>query len=143
MTLVRRYAERPESEWGPLFQTVLQSRIGDWHRRAAVRKRLHAWLSFGAIDDEEDEADPLHQLPDPQAPDPFRRVADGQAMERLEQALHALPLRQQQAFLLRAWEGLDVSETAQAMGCGEGSVKTHYFRALQTVREQLGDHWSA
>lgn len=138
MTLVRKYSAKPEAEWGALFQTILQSRIRDWYRRSSVRNRLRSWLHH----DDDDDMDPLDALPDQQGKNPEQRLHLDDATDALNTALHALPLRQQQAFLLRNWEGLDVAHTAQAMGCSEGSVKTHYSRAVHSLRATLEDHWS-
>jgi RNA polymerase sigma-70 factor (ECF subfamily) len=137
LKLVDRYRNRPEKEWGPLFHCILQSRIRDWYRRTRVRNRLREW--FGAIPDEED--DPLDQYPDVHAVPADEELRRKRACQALHVALRTLPLRQQQAFLLRAWEELDVAQTAAAMGCSEGSVKTHFFRAVQALRKRLGDHW--
>ncbi len=135
--LVRRYRDRGDSEWGPLFHRILQTRILDWYRRGRVR---HKWLAWLAPHDNEDE-DPLASLPDAGARRPEDLLGNARAGEALESALRNLPLRQQQAFLLRTWEGLDVAATASAMGCSEGSVKTHYSRAVHTLRDLLEDHW--
>lgn len=134
---VRRYAHRPRKEWNVLFYRILKSRITDWHRRTTVRKRFLSWLGWGG--DKEEDEDPLQSLPDPQASTPQDKVLRQEQAMALEKAIRALPLRQQQAFLLRAWEGLDVAETAHIMGCSEGSAKTHYFRALNNLRRQLED----
>ena len=139
LQLVRSYADRGEQEWGPLFHTILQSRISDWRRRAKVRNRFRVW--FGGKGDEDDDRDPLQNLPDGRSPDPSTQLRDKQAMTQLEAALRQLPWRQQQAFVLRVWEGLDVAQTARAMGCSEGSVKTHYSRAVHALREQLGEYF--
>jgi len=138
LKLVQRYGMREEAEWGPLFHTILQSRIRDWYRRRKVRNRWRQW--FGPGQDEDDKEDPIQTVADQNQLPSDERMALKQATAALDQALRTLPLRQQQAFLLRAWEELDVSQTARAMGCSEGSVKTHYFRAVQTLRKVLGDH---
>jgi RNA polymerase sigma-70 factor (ECF subfamily) len=135
MKLVQSYAARPVEEWRPLFYRILANRIRDMQRRRTVRGRIMAWLP-GVEDD--DEFDPIAQAPSP-GPDPARRLELDEAIGVLETAVAALPPRQQQAFLLRNFEGLDVNETASAMGCSEGSVKTHYFRALSSLRAKLGE----
>lgn len=135
--LVEKYAHKPESEWTPLFYRILNSRIYDWHRRNKVRNRHRQWLKPANDSDE----DPIQGLADPRLQTPETETQTGNSMEKLQEALHELPLRQQQAFLLRAWEGLDVRQTAAAMECAEGSVKTHYSRAIHKLRDQLGEHW--
>jgi RNA polymerase sigma-70 factor (ECF subfamily) len=137
LQLARAYSNRPAEEWKPLFYRILENRIRDMQRRRTVRGRVIAWLPFRG-DDEEDEPDPIAQAPSADLP-PVRKLEIDEAIQALERALADLPRRQQQVFLLRTLEGLDVAETAVAMGCSEGSVKTHYFRALQALREQLGE----
>ncbi|HXO15857.1 MAG TPA: RNA polymerase sigma factor [Steroidobacteraceae bacterium] len=137
LQLVRAYADRPAEQWKPLFYRILENRIRDMQRRRTVRGRVIGWLPFRG-DEDDDEPDPIAQAPSPE-PQPPRRLELDQAVAALEKALGELPGRQRQAFLLRALEGLDVAETAAAMGCSQGSVKTHYFRALQALRAQLGE----
>jgi RNA polymerase sigma-70 factor (ECF subfamily) len=135
LKLVQRYAAKDASEWPALFHRILQSRIRDWYRRAAIRNRLRVWFGSG----DEDDDDPLQNQPDPHGQGPLQQLQNTRFGSELEQALNALPNRQQQAFLLRAWEGLSVEETAQAMGCSAGSVKTHYSRAIKVLRQRLED----
>jgi len=141
LQLARAYGARPAEEWKPLFYRILENRIRDVQRRRQVRGRVMAWLPFRRGDDEDDLPDPVEQAPSP-GPTPGRRLELDEAMQALDKAVQALPNRQRQAFLLRCLEGLDVAQTAAAMGCSEGSVKTHYFRALQALRAELGDFWS-
>jgi RNA polymerase sigma-70 factor (ECF subfamily) len=138
--LVRNYSQRPAEEWAPLFYRILQSRIRDWQRRSMVRNRWRAWLHPVHNADEE-EPDVWQDIADPSAKTPAETMALKNSTQALEKALHALPLRQREAFLLRVWEGLDVAHTASAMGCSEGSVKTHYSRAVHSLRDLLEDHW--
>lgn len=135
--LVEKYAGRAPTEWTPLFYRILNSRINDWHRRNKVRNRFRRWLGG----DPEEGEDPIQTAADEFGDRPEKTAQLDASMGRLVQALTILPPRQQQAFMLRAWEGLDVKQTAAAMSCAEGSVKTHYSRAIHFLRKQLGDHW--
>ncbi len=140
LKLARHYAQRPSAEWRPLFYRILENGIRDVQRRRTVRKRFMAWLPGPKEDPEGEAQDPLERVADA-APDVPDRLMQNQALERLETCLRALPARQREAFTLRNFEGMDVAETAAAMGCSEGSVKTHYSRAVHALREQLGDVW--
>ncbi len=128
------YRDRPEAEWTPLFWSILRRQVTDRHRRATVRRRVLAVL--GRADDDRD--DPLEMLPDP-GQDPAARHADAEAWSALGSALRRLPRRQREAYLLRELQGLDVAQAAAAMGCSEGSVKTHLSRAMTALRTHLED----
>ena len=140
LQLTRAYADRPAEEWRPLFYRILENRIRDMQRRRTVRARIMAWLPAKRDEEDEDGFDPINQAPSEEVAPP-RRLELDEAMTALEEALHDLPNRQRQAFLLRNLEGMDVAQVATAMGCSEGSVKTHYSRAVHTLREQLGEVW--
>lgn len=133
--LVRSYANRPADEWQPLFFRILKNRIIDHQRRGNVRRRVMVW--FGGKAEDDDYLDPVARAPGPATEEPDRQVSNTESMAALERAVKTLPERQQQAFLLRTVQELDVKETAKIMGCSEGSVKTHLSRALAKLREEL------
>jgi RNA polymerase sigma-70 factor (ECF subfamily) len=136
LSFVKKYSTRPETEWKPIFFKILQNRIRDWYRKEYMRRRWFAWLPAAKSDKDKDCANPIDCFPD-RGNNPAETAAEGQSMAALDAALRELPLRQQQVFLLRAWEGLSVEETARAMKCSAGSVKTHYSRAVHSLRKKL------
>ncbi len=133
MTLARKYAGKSPAEWRPLFFRMLQNRITDWHRSSMRYRRLFGWLA----PDPEDDQDPIENAPGAEQDRPEHQLRMDGAREQIVDAVAALPDRQRQAFMLRAWEGLDVAGTAEVMGCSQGSVKTHYSRAVHTLRDAL------
>jgi len=139
--LVRKYAEKPQEQWRPLFFRILQSRIRDWYRRNSVRSRWRVWFTGHGGSEEGGQEDPMAALPDKAGIDPAEQVVGRASMAVLEEALRTLSFRQQQTFLLRAWQGMSVAETAAAMKCSEGTIKTHYARAVKTLRKKLEGHW--
>lgn len=134
MKLVTNYAERPENEWKPLFYRILNNRITDWHRHQQIRNRLFFWRSKS---DDDDNEEPYDQVPDEKAIEPDGTLQKVIQQQNMLGELEKLPLKQQQCFLLRSWEGLSVAETADIMGCSQGSVKTHFFRAVQKLKAVL------
>lgn len=142
LKLTENYSDRPVGELPMLFQRILQNAIHDHFRRQKVRSTWTTVLSaLGHRDDRDEEYDPLETLAaktdSNAASDPAANVEQRQAMRIIEQAISRLPPRQREAFLLRYWEELDVAETAAAMGCSEGSVKTHCSRAVHALAEML------
>jgi RNA polymerase sigma-70 factor, ECF subfamily len=142
LKLTENYSDKPASELPMLFQRILQNTIHDHFRRQKVRSTWTTLLSaLGHRDDKDDDYDPLETLQgstETNIPaDPAANVEQAQTVRMIEQALSRLPTRQREAFLLRYWEELDVAETAAAMGCSEGSVKTHCSRAVHALAEML------
>jgi RNA polymerase sigma-70 factor, ECF subfamily len=137
LRLAEHYGDRPVEELPMLFQRILQNAIRDHFRRSKVRSLWNTMLSgFGGRDDEEAD-DPLESMmvedPSGLACPPDERLDQSRTMGVIEEEIGKLPARQREAFLMRYWEGLDVAETAEAMGCTEGSVKTHCSRAVRTL----------
>lgn len=139
--LAEKYADRPSTEWPMLFQRILANATMDWFRRQRVRNAV-----ITSIDDADGaDSDPGFDLLDYLEPQEdaagTESAADGayraQVLAIIESELSELPARQREAFLLRYWEDLDVAETAQVMGCSEGSVKTHCSRAVHALARAL------
>ncbi len=129
--LAKYYANKSVDEWPALFHRILQNKIRDWYRLHALKNRIFFWQTNDS---------PLHEVElyeDEVNLQPANVLQSEQISKSIEKALSKLPLRQQQAFLLRAWQGLSVKQTADALQISEGSVKTHYSRALDSLRQNL------
>ena len=141
LRLSERYGDRAAEELPPLFQRILQNAIRDWFRRQKVRSLWMTLFSSLGAGREDDEQDPLETLQPADAANavatPAEQLERSQVLEIIEEEISKLPLRQRQAFLMRYWEELDVAETARAMGCSEGSVKTHCSRAAHALATAL------
>ena len=131
--LVTNYQEKPAKEWKPLFYKILQNRIRDWHRHQKVKNLLFFWKT------DEVEVWPPTELNNDSLDTPENNLTKNQQQGAALQHLKQLSPKQQQCFLLRSWEGLSVAETADIMSCSQGSVKTHYFRAVTKLRTMMED----
>lgn len=141
LRLAEKYGEKPLEELPLLFQRILQNAIRDFFRRRKVRSMWTTLLSALGGRREDDDTDPLETLEAEVGPtheqSPDGRLEQAQLLEIIEKEIRKLPARQREAFLLRYWEEFDVAETAAAMGCSEGSVKTHCSRAAHALAAAL------
>jgi len=140
LKLAEKYGNQPHEELPMLFQRILQNTIRDFYRRSKVRSMWTTVLSALSPNDDEDY-DPLESI---EAGDgamisnsPEGALQQAQTMAIIEAEIAKLPARQREAFLMRYWEDMDVAETAAAMGCSDGSVKTHCSRATHTLAAAL------
>lgn len=139
--LSQKYADRPPAEWPLLFQRILSNATMDWFRRQKVRNavvRNFSDFEGAGGDGDFDILETLEALGGSMASESASdSVSREQILLVIEAEVERLPGRQREAFLLRYWEELDVSETAAVMGCSEGSVKTHCSRAVHALAKAL------
>ena len=143
MKLVEKYSNRSPEEFPMLFQRILQNTTRDFWRRQKIRNIWTSLLSsFSVAGEDGEETDPLEIITSDRynADQPQARLEQQQTMALIEGALEKLPARQREAFLMRYWEDMDVAETAAAMGCSQGSVKTHCSRAVHALAKLLAEH---
>ena len=140
LKLTEKYADKPAGELPLLFQRILQNAIHDWFRRQKVR---NTWVTlFSSLNNtDDDDFDPLETLESADdnagVESTEHRLEREQVLALIDEEIQKLPARQREAFLMRYWEDMDVAETAAAMGCSEGSVKTHCSRATHTLAHAL------
>lgn len=135
ISLYEHYPNHPIEEWYPLFYTILNNKLNDWRRKEARRQQRFGWLRINQPHREDDTEE--IEIADVQQIEPSLALTQDFTFEEIRQAIQTLPLRQQQAFMLRAWEEFDTATTAQIMKCSVGSVKTHYHRAIQALKIYL------
>lgn len=130
MKLVEKYSDKPEAELKPLFYAILQNQIKNWYRQQA---QISKWFFWQKSDYDQDDSEEI-TVQGIETKTPEQLLQSGIEQQKLLAVLEQLPVKQQQCFLLRSWEGLSVKETAEIMKCSQGSVKTHMSRASQKLQ---------
>lgn len=144
MKLVEHYSHKELTELPMLFQRILTNSTLDWFRRQKTRNAIFSNLGDFHSDDSDADFDLLENLDlshlsdlKEQSESTETALERSQTLHMIEKEIQELPARQREAFLMRYWEELDVAETAAAMGCSEGSVKTHCSRAVAALSKAL------
>lgn len=139
LRLVERYAQRPPTEWSALFFTIVRNRINDVRRTRQLHAGIARVVGFFRRDDDTDDAEPIEATVADPGNTPEQSLLERSTRAQIDDAMRALPERQRQVLILREWQELSVKETAQALGCSEGTVKQHHFRALAALRKTLAE----
>jgi RNA polymerase sigma-70 factor (ECF subfamily) len=141
MKLAEHYGHKPVEELPMLFQRILSNCTLDWFRRQKTQKALFSTMSDFESSGDDDDFDLLETLSasnnGEQNESAESQTERAQTLREIEIEVQQLPARQREAFLMRYWEDMDVAETAAAMGCSQGSVKTHCSRAVQALGKAL------
>ena len=133
--MVRYYSDKPPEEWPPLFYRILHNSIMDWHRKKKFRNMFFFWQQHHSDEEVNDSNSMTYVGYEETTPEELlTKTYDN---EHMLSAIEALPAKQQQCFLLRCWQGFSVAKTADIMQCSEGTIKTHYSRAVTKIKEQL------
>ena len=143
LKLVEKYANRPSSEWPALFFTILNNRMIDIQRWGRLREAGGKLISLFRNHDNGDEDLLESGLGSENLIGERPEVASWahDLHKKIDSAITKLSERQRQVFLLREWQGFNVRETSEILGCSEGSVKQHHFRAMQALRKHLAGVW--
>ncbi|MHB1200656.1 MAG: RNA polymerase sigma factor [Polaromonas sp.] len=141
MKLAQHYGDKPTAELPMLFQRILSNTTLDWFRRRKTWNAVFSNMGDFASPAEDEDFDILETLETLTHSEGTESAQDAteraQILHEIELEIEKLPGRQREAFLMRYWEEMDVAETAAAMGCSEGSVKTHCSRAVHTLSKAL------
>ncbi len=141
MKLAEHYGHKPVEELPMLFQRILSNCTLDWFRRRKTHSALFSNMSdfeSAGEDGDFDLLETLHSSDGPELSESAETQTDrAQTLRQIESEIEKLPARQREAFLMRYWEDMDVAETAAAMGCSQGSVKTHCSRAVHALAQAL------
>lgn len=147
LKLVEKYADRSPAEWPALFFTIVNHRINDARRWRRVRQGAQRFLALfqrqqDASDDSPGESEAAESEQVAAGPSPEQALSARRQRAAIDAAVAKLPEKQRQVFLMREWQELSIKETAEILGCTEGTVKQHHYRALQALRHTLAEVWS-
>ncbi len=139
--LCESYSQKPAAELPMLFHRILSNTTLDFFRRRKTRSAIFSNMSDFAVAGEDGEFDlleTLESLDHSEGTESAQTSTErAQTLQEIDAEVQQLPARQREAFLMRYWEEMDVAETAAAMGCSEGSVKTHCSRAVHALSKAL------